>query len=153
MSKELTAFVTPFGCFCFCRLQFDITFAPENFQCQMSYILESRDGVLNIIDDILVFGQDCAEHDRHLMNRLDRLNKARLTLNRSKCTFGVTSVKFRVMVVGQSDLLQDLERVQAVSQMEAPVDVEGASRVLVWSIMWDDSCCLCPKFQLRLVSC
>lgn len=32
----------------------------------MSYILEGQDGVVNMIDDILVFGGDRVEHDKRL---------------------------------------------------------------------------------------
>ena len=35
-SQELTTFITPFGRYCFLRLPFGITSAPEYFQRQMS---------------------------------------------------------------------------------------------------------------------
>ena len=49
LSKEsalLTTFITPFGRFCFNRLPFGITSAPEHFQKRMSEILTNLDGVV-----------------------------------------------------------------------------------------------------------
>ena len=39
----LTTFITPFGHFCFRRLPFGITSAPEHFQCQMTKILQDME--------------------------------------------------------------------------------------------------------------
>ena len=55
-SALLTTFITPFGRFCFNRLPFGITSAPEHFQRRMSEILRGLDGVVCLIDDILVYG-------------------------------------------------------------------------------------------------
>ena len=45
-SKDLTTFITPFGRYCFNRMPFGISSAPENFQRQMSKVLKGLDGVL-----------------------------------------------------------------------------------------------------------
>ncbi|XP_070394701.1 uncharacterized protein [Dermacentor albipictus] len=75
------------------RLSFGITSAPEYFQRQMSRILEGQAGVVNMIDDILVFGRTRSEHDCSLQ-AMHRLAKAGVTLNREKCSFATSSVKF-----------------------------------------------------------
>ena len=55
-SRLLTTFITPFGRFCFNKLPFGISSAPEIFQRQMNnYILFGMAGVLCHVDDILVF--------------------------------------------------------------------------------------------------
>ena len=72
-SAPLTTFITPFGHFCFHRLPFGITSAPEYFQCQMSEMLQDLDGVLCLMDDVLVYGRTECEHD-------DRLHKALQTM-------------------------------------------------------------------------
>ena len=70
-SAPLTTFITPFGHFCFHRLLFRITSAPEYFQCQMSEMLLDLDGVLCLMDDVLVYGRTKSEHD----DRLDKVCK------------------------------------------------------------------------------
>ena len=51
-SRLLTTFITPFGRFCFNKLPFGITSAPDFFQKQMSRTLDGLEGVLCLIDDI-----------------------------------------------------------------------------------------------------
>lgn len=80
--QEMKTFITPFGRYCFHRLPFGITSAPEYFQHVMANILEGQTGAVNMIDDILVLGQDRVEHDQCLTKVLQRLSKAGLTLNR-----------------------------------------------------------------------
>jgi len=69
LSKEsslLTTFKTPYGRFCFNRLPFGITSAPEFFQ-----ILDSLPDALCMIDDVLVHGKNQDEHDQRLRAVLD----------------------------------------------------------------------------------
>ena len=62
-SRLLTTFITPHGRYCFNKLPFGISSAPEHFQKRMSKILAGLEGVLCLIDDVLVFGKDQQEHD------------------------------------------------------------------------------------------
>eukprot|EP00731_Ephydatia_muelleri_P037371 Em0452g6a len=52
-SRLLTTFVTPFGRYCFNKLPFGISFAPEHFQKVMSRILEGLDRVVCQMDECL----------------------------------------------------------------------------------------------------
>lgn len=61
-SALLTTFLNPFGRYCFHRLPFGITSAPEHFQRKMSTLLEGI-GVVCMMDDILVYGRNQEEHD------------------------------------------------------------------------------------------
>ena len=63
-SALLTTFITPFGRYCFRRLPFGISSAPEVFQRKMSEILSGLEGVLCLIDDVLVIGKDLGEHNK-----------------------------------------------------------------------------------------
>ena len=85
LSRLLTTFITPMGRYCFNKLPFGISSAPEHFQKRMSAILSGLEGVVVQMDDILVFGKDQAEHDGRLFNVLVRISVAGGTLNRVKC--------------------------------------------------------------------
>ncbi len=54
-SRKLTTFVTPHGRFCFNKLPFGISSAPELFHRRINGILDGLDGVICTMDDILVF--------------------------------------------------------------------------------------------------
>ena len=62
-SQRLTTFITPSGRYCYRRLPFGISSAPEFFQKRMSTILDGLPGVICLVDDILVFGACQEEHD------------------------------------------------------------------------------------------
>ena len=55
-SASLTTFISRFGRFCFHRLPFGITSAPEHFQRRISSTLNGLTGVVCLMDDILVYG-------------------------------------------------------------------------------------------------
>ena len=93
-SHELTTFITPFGRYCFNKLPFGISSAPEHFQKRMSTILDGLTGVLCLMDDILIFVKDQKEYNARLTAALERIQVAGVTLNKDKCEFNKTSLTF-----------------------------------------------------------
>ena len=83
-SQLLTTFITPIGRFCFNKLPFGISCAPELFQKQMSAMLCGLQGVLCLMDNVLIYGQDQEEDDRRLEAVLQRIQSAGVTLNPEK---------------------------------------------------------------------
>ena len=82
LAPESSLLTTPFGRYCFHRLPFGITSAPEHFQRRMSEILSGTVGTVSMLDDVLIFGQNKEEHDANLTEALKRIEKAGLTLNK-----------------------------------------------------------------------
>lgn len=91
-SQRLTTFITPYGRYCFKRLPFGITSAPEIFQRKMGEPLEGLQGVEVYMDDIIVFGRDMSEHSEHLQKVMERLESASLKLNTKKCMLRKTEL-------------------------------------------------------------
>ena len=97
LSEEFTlytTFITPFRRYCFKRLSFRITSVLEFFQNKMSEILINLDGVVCMIDDILIYGRNQEEHDKQLSDVLNKLQQAGVTLNKEKCKFSTSCVQF-----------------------------------------------------------
>ena len=111
----LTTFVTPFGRYCFHRLPFGISSAPEIFQRTFSRILEDLDGTICQRDDILVHGVDQSVHDRRLRAVRHRLQEAGLTLN-DKCEFSKSSIRFLAHNIDGSGLHADPLKTSAIAQ-------------------------------------
>ena len=61
-SQLLTTFLTPFGRFCWQRLSFGLNASSEHHERRISAILEGIEGVVCLIDDILVSGCNQEEH-------------------------------------------------------------------------------------------
>ena len=129
-SKLLTTFITPFGRYAFNKLPFGIASAPEIFQRRMNRILEGLDSVVCMMDDILVFGKDSAEHNNRLRDVLQRLEKANVTLNSSKCEFEKTTVKFLGHIIDSQGIRADPEKTEAISRMDTPTSVTDLRRFL-----------------------
>ena len=99
LARLLITFITPFGRFCFNKLPFGISSAPEIFQQQMNYILLGLPGLLCHIDDILVFSKDAKEHEARLHAVLSQVQAAGVTLNRDKYQFYQSSITFLSHVI------------------------------------------------------
>ena len=68
--------------------------APEIFQRRMETLFEGVQGVQVVMGDILVFGSNEAEHDAIVIQVLDILEKAKVTLNKDKCKIKLQEVKY-----------------------------------------------------------
>ena len=129
-SRPLTTFITPFGRFCFNKLLFGISSAPELFQRRMGRLLEGLPGVLCLMDDIIVFGSNQSEHDAHLTAALKRLEAAGVTLNPQKCEFGKQTLRFLGHVVSSEGIRADPEKTSAIQAMPPPNSVSDLRRFL-----------------------
>ena len=65
-SQLLTIFISPFGRFCYQRLPFGINLRPEHYQRQIQRILGDMEGVVCLMDDIVVYGDNEQSHDKRL---------------------------------------------------------------------------------------
>ena len=88
------------------------------------------DGVVCMIDDVLVHGRTVKEHDKRLVAVLHRLEQAGLTLNQEKCRFSQSQVKFLGQVVDQSGIRPDSEKIQAIQSVRPPNNVGDVRRFL-----------------------
>ena len=129
-SRLLTTFITPFGRFCFNKLPFGISSAPEHFQKRMSRILTGLEGVVCQMDDILVFGNNKAEHDARLLAALQRIKSAGATLNMQKCEFSQISITFLGHKIDHTGIQADPEKTKAIREMEPPTTVSELRRFL-----------------------
>ena len=115
-SRLLTTFITPYGRYCFNRLPFGISSAPEIFQRTMSIILEGLDGVICHMDDILVHSVDETTHNQNVRAVLSRLQEAGLTLNANKCEFAKHSTTFLGHIIDGSGIQADPRKTTAVKK-------------------------------------
>ena len=118
-SRLLTTFITPFGRFCFNKLPFGISSVPELFQKWMSGILLGLDGVVYQINDVLIFGAIQEKHESRLIAALQRIERARVTLNAEKCQF--SKIKFLGHIIDKRAGIQpDPENISAIIELDLP---------------------------------
>ena len=129
-SRLLTTFITPFGRFCFNKLPFGISSAPELFQKRMSEILVGLEGVLCQMDDILVFGKDLHEHNARLEQVLRRIQTSGATLNLKKYEFAKPSLKYLGHIIDEKGIQADPDKTAAIREMKSPKTVSELRRFL-----------------------
>ena len=94
-SQLLTTFNTPWGWFCFTKMPFGLNQAQYFFQYYMDLNFQGINPTTNIIaDDVMIHGQDDSEHNRHLLQVLNKCHEIGLKLNPDKCEFGQKSFNF-----------------------------------------------------------
>lgn len=129
-SVPLTTFITPFGRYCYKRLPFGISAAPEHFQKRLTQMLTGLEGTVCHADDILVFGSTRQQHDHRLHKVLERLQEEGLTLNNDKCHFAVDRVKFLGHIVSAQGIEADPGKIKAITEMPVPKDAADVKRFL-----------------------
>ena len=128
-SRKLTTFLSPFGRFCFNRLPFGVSSAPEIFQRAMSRLLEGVPGVVCHMDDILVHGKDLHTHDERLKQVLGILQNSGLTLNAQKCEFRRSSLTFLGHVINHEGVKPDPTKVSAIQEFPTPASKTDLRRI------------------------
>ncbi|KAG6440823.1 hypothetical protein O3G_MSEX001465 [Manduca sexta] len=93
-SRDITTFITGQGIYRYKRLMFGISCAPEHFQKILERVLLPCEGVVNFIDDIVVYGEDDTEHNGRLKHVLKIIKERNILLNQKKCVFNVKTIKF-----------------------------------------------------------
>uniref|UniRef100_A0A3B3CEF0 Gypsy retrotransposon integrase-like protein 1 n=1 Tax=Oryzias melastigma TaxID=30732 RepID=A0A3B3CEF0_ORYME len=122
-SAKYTTFITPFGRYYFKRLPFGIASAPEHFQNRMSEVIDSLEGVVCHMDDVLVWGRTQEEHDSRLHGVLKRLQEAGISLNVEKCDLSKQEVTFLGHVITTNGISPDPSKTEAVRKMKEPTNV------------------------------
>lgn len=93
-SRHITTFITNKGLFRYKRLMFGISCAPEIFQKTLEHMLLGCEGVINYIDDILIYGKDMHEHDSRVRKVMTVLKDNNVLIRNDKCSFRLSKVSF-----------------------------------------------------------
>jgi len=96
----------------------------------MSSLLDGLQGVLCVMDDILVFGQSQEQHNTRLGSVLQRLSTSDITLNSKNCEFSKNKLIFLGHVIDQNGISPDPSKTAAIKQMEVPKSVSELRRFL-----------------------
>ena len=115
-SRHLTTFITPFGQSCLCRTPYGINSTPQLYQEKMSVLLQGIDGVVCLIDDILVISCDQQEYDSRLHAVLRFLKEANVTLN-DKLKISVPELNYVGHLVSAARIKPDKQKIAAIIDM------------------------------------
>lgn len=135
-SSYMTTMHTTYGRYRWLRLPFGINSAPEEFQSRLAAALEDLDGIANIADDVLVYGEGhtydeaVVDHDRHLVALLERCTEKQIKLNPDKFRFKLTELPFMGNTITDQGLRPDPEKISAIVHMPTPDSKAAVLRFL-----------------------
>ena len=120
--EEHTVFITDRGLYCYNVMPFGLKNAVTTYQRLVNKIFAELLGVSKevYIDDMLVKSAATRDHVTHLDQTLSILWQINMMLNLNKCTFAVRVGKFLGFMVSQRGIEANLEKIQAVLDMESP---------------------------------
>jgi hypothetical protein len=119
------AFSTRYGLYEFLMMSFGLTNAPAYFMYFMNSVFmnELDKFVVVLIDDILIYSKNEAEHAKHLRIVLQRLRDHQIYAKFSKCEFWLDSVKFLGHTISKDGISVDPSKVQEVMDWKPPKSV------------------------------
>lgn len=122
-SQKMTCINTHKGLFMYTRLVFGLASAPAIFQRVMESVLSGIEGVLCMMDDVLVTGPCTSVHLSRLHEVLRRLQDAGLTLQKTKCEFFKDEVEYLGFKINKDGLKKSPQKVNAILKTPVPKDV------------------------------
>ena len=95
-------------------MPYSLSSAPSAFQKIVSLVLSGIEGTLNLLDDVVVYWKDKAEHDQRLDEVMSQLTKHNLMLNEGKCTFAASEIDFFGYHVTTNGVYPTQDNIEAV---------------------------------------
>lgn len=132
-SRPLTAFTIPNrGLFQFKRMPFGIHSAPAVWQRLIDRVIgvDLEKYVFVYLDDVIVCTPTFDLHVSILREVLTRITKAGLVVNKEKCNFCKSELKYLGYVVNSAGLLVDPQKVEAILRISTPKTVTDVRRII-----------------------
>lgn len=122
-ARILTAFITVFGMFEWCRVPMGPIGSASYFQMQIASLVLT--GLVYIIcevylDDVLIHGTDDDNFLHNVRRIFDRFRKHRITINPDKCILGKDSIEFLGRTISCNGIEHNRSRIDAVLQFPEP---------------------------------
>ncbi|GKU97245.1 hypothetical protein SLEP1_g10414 [Rubroshorea leprosula] len=133
VEREKTAFYAGDAIYCYVMMPFGLKNAGAIYQklVQIIFKLQISKNIEVYVDDMIVTSVRAEDHIGDLDETFQNLRRAQMKLNPLKCTFAVESGKFLGYVVSKKGIEVNLEKVQAIQQMELPKTVKDVQRLTV----------------------
>jgi len=126
--RNKTAFSIPYGHFEFNRMPFGLKNAPATFQRLMNSVQGLK--CLVYLDDIVIYGPNLKEHNKRLIQVLDRLREHNLKLQPEKCEFLQKEVVHLGHIITENGIRPDPSKLYAVEDFPVPRKVKDVQSFL-----------------------
>jgi hypothetical protein len=128
--EEKIAFITPYSVFCYQVMPFGLKNAGATYQQMMQNFLGSQIGrnIQVYIDDVVITTRKEESLINDLAETFDNLNRYKLKLNLTKCSFGVSAGQLLGFLVSARGIEANPEKIQAILTMEKPTKLHDIQK-------------------------
>jgi hypothetical protein len=130
--EEKIAFITPYGMFCYQVMPFGLKNAGATYQRMMYNCLGSQIGCnfQFYIDDMVITTRKEESLNSDLAETFDNLNRYKLKLNPTKCSFGVSAGQLLGFLVSVREIEANPEKIQAILTMGKPTKLHDIEKLV-----------------------
>ena len=129
-TQKYLTFSTPWGRYSCLRIPFGISSAPEVFTEAMNELTKGLENVECAMDDLFIHAESQEQLNKYTQKLIERIQSAGLTLNKEKCVFSVTSLRFLGHIFCQDGIKIDPEKNEAIHRLSVRTDKKKLMRLL-----------------------
>jgi hypothetical protein len=129
--QEKTAFITPFGAYCYTTLSFGLKNAGATYQraIQACFKRQLNKNVEAYVDDVVVKTRNSETLIADLEETFASPREYRWKLNPNKCVFGVSSGKLLGFIIRHRGIEANPEKISAITNMRAPTCIKDVQKL------------------------
>jgi hypothetical protein len=129
--KEKTAFITPFGAYCYTMMSFGLKNTGATYQqaIQACFKRQLNENVEAYVDDVVVKTRNSDTLIADLEETFTSLREYRWKLNPNKCAFDVPSGKLLGFIISHRGIEANPEKISAITKMKAPTCIKDVQKL------------------------
>jgi hypothetical protein len=129
--QKKTAFITPFGAYCYTNMSFGLKNAGATYQraIQACFKRQLNKNVESYMDDVVVKTRNSDKLITDLEKTFASLPECRWNLNPNKCVFGVPSRKLLGFIISHRGIEGNPEKISAITKMKAPTCIKDVQKL------------------------
>jgi hypothetical protein len=129
--QEKTAFITPFGAYCYTTMSFGLKNAGATYlrAIQACFKRQINKNVEAYVDDVVVKTRNSETLIADLEETFASLREYRWKLNPNKCAFGVPSGKLLGFIIIHRGIEANPEKISAITNMRAPNCIKDVQKL------------------------
>jgi hypothetical protein len=129
--QEKTAFITPFGTYCYTTMSFGLKNTGATYQqaIQACFKRQLNKNVEAYVDDVVVKTRNSNTLIADLEETFASLREYRWKLNPNKYVFGVPSGKLLGFIISHRGIEANPEKISAITKMKAPTCIKDVQKL------------------------
>lgn len=134
-SRKYTSFCTDSGQYQMTRMPMGLKTSPSSFSRMMTMAMAglSYEKCLVYLDDLICMGRSLTDHNKNLINVLEKLRSANLKLNPSKCDFLKKEILYLGHIVSGNGILPDPDKIKIMENYPVPTNTDEVRRFVAFA--------------------